>query len=70
MMSADRVCGKPGGLVLDPFMGSGTTAVACLRTGRHFLGCEMHPGYFERAQKRIEGASAQASLERFIEVRA
>lgn len=59
-----------GSTVLDPFMGSGTTAVACLRTGRHFLGCEMHPGYFERAQKRIEEARAQQTITSFREVRA
>lgn len=36
-----------GGLVLDPFMGSGTTAVACIRTGRNYIGFEMNPEYYE-----------------------
>lgn len=44
-----------GGLVLDPFMGSGTTGVACKRNNRNFIGCEIDPNYFEIAQKRILG---------------
>lgn len=44
----------PGDLVLDPFMGSGTTAVAALRTGRQFLGFEIVPEYVEFARERIE----------------
>ena len=39
----------PGGLVLDPFMGSGTTGVACALEGRRFIGAEIDPGYFEIA---------------------
>jgi DNA modification methylase len=46
----------PGGTVLDPFMGSGTTGVACMQTGRKFIGIEIDPGYFEIARKRIEAA--------------
>jgi site-specific DNA-methyltransferase (adenine-specific) len=42
-----------GDLVLDPFMGSGTTAVAALRTQRHYLGYDLEPGYVERARMRI-----------------
>lgn len=45
----------PGDLVLDPFMGSGTTAVAALRTGRQFLGFEIVPEYVEFAEERIKG---------------
>jgi site-specific DNA-methyltransferase (adenine-specific) len=45
---------QPGDTILDPFMGSGTTGVACLRTGRNFIGCELDPAYFEIARKRIE----------------
>jgi DNA modification methylase len=41
------------GIVLDPFMGSGTTGVACVQTGRRFIGCEMDPTYFAIAEKRI-----------------
>lgn len=44
----------PGMLVLDPFSGSGTTAVACLRTGRRFVGFELDPGFHAAATARIE----------------
>jgi len=43
-----------GGTVLDPFLGSGTTALACLRTGRRCIGIEREPSYFDIAVKRIE----------------
>lgn len=43
----------PGTVVLDPFMGSGTTAVACLKTGRNFIGFELGKEYHAIAQKRI-----------------
>jgi DNA modification methylase len=43
----------PGGLVLDPFMGSGTTAVVCRRLGRHYLGFELIPEYVELARRRL-----------------
>ena len=53
---------QPGDLVLDPFMGSGTTGVACMQTGRRFIGVEIDPGYFEIAKRRIEDAAAQLPL--------
>ena len=43
-----------GGAVLDPFMGSGTTGVACANTGRNFIGIELDPDYFAIAEKRIQ----------------
>jgi SAM-dependent methyltransferase len=46
----------PGDTVLDPFMGSGTTGLACLQTGRNFVGVELDPGYHEIARKRLAGA--------------
>lgn len=48
--------------ILDPFLGSGTTAVACIKTGRRFLGFEIDPGYYEIARKRIEAEQAQYKL--------
>jgi site-specific DNA-methyltransferase (adenine-specific) len=53
---------RPGGTVLDPFMGSGTTGVACVQTGRHFIGCEIDAGYFAIAEKRIRDAQMQPLL--------
>jgi site-specific DNA-methyltransferase (adenine-specific) len=48
-----RTWSIPGGLVLDPFMGSGTTGVACKNTGRNFIGIELDKEYFQKASKRI-----------------
>lgn len=45
-----------GDLVLDPFMGSGTTGIAAVKTGRRFIGIEMNPDYFEVARQRIAEA--------------
>jgi DNA modification methylase len=45
-----------GTTVLDPFMGSGTTGVACVKTGRKFIGIEKEPKYFDIAVKRIQEA--------------
>ena len=42
-----------GGVVLDFFMGSGTTGVACMETGRRFIGGELDKEYFETARRRI-----------------
>ena len=41
-------------VVLDPFMGGGTTGVACVATGRHFVGIELSTQYFEIAKARID----------------
>jgi DNA modification methylase len=45
---------KPGDLILDPFMGSGTTGIVCQRLNRHFIGIELDKKYFEIAKNRIE----------------
>lgn len=45
-----------GEVVLDACMGSGSTGVACINTGRDFIGIELDPGYFETARRRIEEA--------------
>jgi DNA modification methylase len=45
-----------GGLVLDPFAGSGTTGVACLRTGRRFVGFDVEPAYCYLARRRLGAA--------------
>lgn len=48
--------------VLDPFMGSGTTGVACMNLGRQFIGIEREPKYFDIACRRIEDAQRQGRL--------
>lgn len=48
--------------VADPFMGSGTTGVACANMGKTFYGIEREPKYFDIACKRIEQAYAQQRL--------
>jgi site-specific DNA-methyltransferase (adenine-specific) len=50
-----------GATVLDPFAGSGTTGVACVETGRAFIGVEMDAGYVEIAKARIADAERRHS---------
>ena len=57
-----------GDLVLDNCIGSGTTAVAAKRTGRHYIGIELSPEYCEIARKRV--AAVPARLDRWAEVEA
>lgn len=45
---------NPGDVVFDPFLGSGTTAVAAVNTGRHYIGFELDPTYFDIACKRLD----------------
>lgn len=52
----------PGATVLDPFMGSGTTGVACVQTGRAFVGIELDPAHFDNACERINEAHRQGAL--------
>ena len=52
-----------GYIVFDPFMGSGTTGVACIQTGRKFIGCEIEPTYYNIAIRRIKEAQLQMRLE-------
>lgn len=54
-----RVSTNPADTILDPFMGSGTTGVACVQLGHNFIGIEKEPKYFEIASKRIEQAQQQ-----------
>jgi DNA modification methylase len=48
--------------IFDPFAGSGTTGVACMQTGRNFIGCEIDPQYYAIAERRIKDAAAQPLL--------
>ena len=53
---------KDSEIVLDPFMGSGTTGVACANLGRKFIGIEIEKKYFDIACERIEAAQSQGRL--------
>ena len=53
---------RRGDVVLDPFMGSGTTGVACAQLGRKFIGIEIEPKYFDIARERIDNAHRQARM--------
>lgn len=53
---------KVSGLILDPFMGSGTTGVACVNLNRKFIGIELEQSYFDIACRRIEQAYKQPRL--------
>jgi DNA modification methylase len=49
-------------IVVDPYIGSGSTAVACIKTGRQFIGVETNKEYCEIAQKRIENTARQSTM--------
>jgi DNA modification methylase len=51
-----------GATVLDPFMGSGTTGIACIRTGRRFIGIEIDPTHYATACRRIDNELQQIPL--------
>jgi site-specific DNA-methyltransferase (adenine-specific) len=57
-----RLITPKGGVVVDPFAGSGTTCVACLRRGFHFIACDNDPSYVEIAEARIRNQSEQIRL--------
>ena len=53
---------QKGEVILDPFLGSGTTAVACERLGRNWIGIEIDPEYCKIAEKRVAAERAQGKL--------
>jgi hypothetical protein len=55
-------CTDKGQTVCDPFMGSGTTGIACAKFGHPFVGIEIDPGYFDLACRRIDDAQRQGDL--------
>lgn len=62
MVRSVQLCCPPNGTTIDPFMGSGPTGVACVQTGRNFIGIEIDEQYFKIAEKRIAEAQAQPLL--------
>lgn len=60
--SMEQVRVPEGGTVLDPFMGSGSTAIACIRSGRKFVGIEKDPAHYQTALERIQRELAQGDL--------
>ena len=50
---------KPNDLIIDPFLGSGTTAIAALKTGRSFAGCDIDSKYIEGAKQRVRHVQAE-----------
>jgi DNA modification methylase len=50
-----KLASREGAVILDPYLGSGTTGIACRNLNRQFIGIELDPAYFEIARKRIEG---------------
>jgi DNA modification methylase len=57
-----KTSSKEGGIILDPFMGSGTTAIACINTGRNYIGFELDKHYCDIANERIRKALADSML--------
>lgn len=57
-----RSWSEEGDVVLDPFMGSGTTALAAKNNGRHFVGFEIDKSYFEESESVVEAAKKQTRL--------
>jgi site-specific DNA-methyltransferase (adenine-specific) len=62
MVWAASLASADGETVCDPFMGSGTTGVACMQLGRKFVGIEIEPSYFDIACERIDNAQRQERL--------
>ena len=56
-----------GGLVFDPFLGSGSSSVAAKKLGRHFIGIEMNEEYAIWAEKRLENAEHDRSIQGYVD---
>lgn len=62
MVELVELYSNPGQIILDPFMGSGTTGIACVRRGRRFIGIEQDTTWFDLACRRIERAYSQPDM--------
>lgn len=65
MVKIIRYVTQPGETVFDPYMGSGSTGIACVQTGRDFIGVEIVPEYFEVAKSRIEKVQLEVVQRQF-----
>ncbi len=65
MIELVRLFTQPDDLICDPFSGSGTTGIACVKSGRQFVGIESDPRYFDLSRRRISDALSRPDL--FIE---
>lgn len=54
---------QEGDVILDPYLGSGTTAVACQRTGRKYIGFEINPEYYQIAKDRLSGWNQKGEMD-------
>lgn len=61
--------GDEDDLIVDPFMGSGSTGVACVHLGRRFIGCELDAGHFETARDRIAHALGHETVKNGLKQR-
>jgi len=57
-----KLIAHPGACIVEPFMGSGTTGMACVQLGHRFVGIEREQHFFDTACERITAASAQVDL--------
>ncbi len=57
---------KPGDKIIDPMAGSGSSLVACRKTGHEFVGFEIDPEYYERAKQRLDTETAQMNIFDFL----
>jgi len=62
MIKQIKIFSKEFDVIFDPFIGSGTTAIACLKTNRNFIGCEISERYCDLANKRTENYLLQEKL--------
>lgn len=62
IMKYVAICSNEGNTILDPYLGSGTTGIACVKMGRRFIGIEKEERYFQLACRRIEEAWRQGDL--------
>lgn len=66
MQNIEHLCGKDNdSVVLDPYLGSGTTAIACKRLGLNYIGFEINEEYFNIAKDRLSGINARGEMNLF-----